>query len=166
MDSRLLAYYDRELGYLRELGSEFAAEFPKIAGQLGLAAAECADPHVERLLEGFAFLAARVQLKIDSEFPRFTENLLEVIYPHCLAPIPAMAIVALQPGVRQVVPRDGFDVPRGTTLHTAVTSPRSSACRYRTAHDVTLWPLEIASLKHSSYVGDLGEIRDDVAQDN
>ncbi len=159
MDSRLLSYYDRELGYLRELGSEFAAEFPKVAGQLGLAANECADPHVERLLEGFAFLAARVQLKIDAEFPRFTENLLDIIYPHCLAPVPSMAIVTLQPGVRQVIPRDGFDVPRGTTLHASVAGPHSSVCRYRTAHDLTLWPLEVASLKHSGYAGDLGEIR-------
>jgi type VI secretion system protein ImpG len=62
MDQRLLGYYGRELSYLRELGGEFAKQFPKIAGRLGLDSFECADPYVERLLEGFAFLAARVQL--------------------------------------------------------------------------------------------------------
>ena len=79
MDHRLLSYYNRELQYLRELGGEFARQFPKIAGRLGLEAFECADPYVERLLEGFAFLAARVQLKIDAEFPRFTEHLLALV---------------------------------------------------------------------------------------
>ena len=68
MNRRLLSYYNRELSYLRELGGEFARQFPKIAGRLGLDSFECADPYVERLLEGFAFLAARVQLKIDAEF--------------------------------------------------------------------------------------------------
>ncbi len=62
----LLEYYDRELKYMRDMGGEFAREFPKIASRLGLDAFECADPYVERLLEGFAFLAARVQLKVDA----------------------------------------------------------------------------------------------------
>ena len=61
MDPRLLRHYDQELKFVREMGGEFAAEFPKIAGRLGLDAFECADPYVERLLEGFAFLAARVR---------------------------------------------------------------------------------------------------------
>ena len=108
MDDRLLTYYNRELQYLRELGGEFAKQFPKIAGRLGLDAFECADPSVERLLEGFAFLAARVQLKIDAEFPRFTGHLLEMVYPHYLAPTPSMAVVQLQPSLRQGALTDGF----------------------------------------------------------
>ncbi|HEV8290424.1 MAG TPA: type VI secretion system baseplate subunit TssF, partial [Tepidisphaeraceae bacterium] len=72
MDRRLLSYYNRELAHLREMGAEFAREFPKIAGRLALEDFTCADPYVERLLEGFAFLTSRVQLKLDAEFPRFT----------------------------------------------------------------------------------------------
>ena len=64
----------------------------KIAGRLGLEGMECSDPYVERLLEGFAFLAARVQLKIDSEFPRFTQHLMEMVFPGFISPVPAMAI--------------------------------------------------------------------------
>src|ERR687883_1653262 len=101
MDPRLLNYYNRELQHLREMGAEFAREFPKIAGRLGLEAFECADPYVERLLEGFAFLAARVQLKIDAEFPRFTQHLLEVVYPHYLSPTPSMAIVQMKPNLAE-----------------------------------------------------------------
>jgi len=93
MDPRLLDSYNRELQHVREVGAEFAREYPKIAGRLGLEGFECADPYVERLLEGFAFLAARVQLKIDAAFPRLTQHLLETMYPGYLAPIPSMAMV-------------------------------------------------------------------------
>ena len=79
IDPRLLQYYERELQYVREMGAEFARDYPKIAGRLGMEGLECADPYVERLLEAFAFLAARVQLKIDAEFPKLTQHLLEVM---------------------------------------------------------------------------------------
>src|SRR5260370_37324503 len=97
MDPRLLQYYNRELQYVREMGAEFAREFPKVAGRLGLETFECSDPHVERLLEGLAFLAARVHLQIDAEFPRFSQHLLETTYPDYLAPTPSMAVVQMQP---------------------------------------------------------------------
>src|SRR5882724_8716374 len=116
MDPRLLRYYNQELQHVRDMGAEFAREFPKIAGRLGMEGLECADPYVERLLEGFAFLAARVQLKIDAEFPRFTGHLLEMVYPHYLAPTPSMAVVQLQPNHRQGVLTEGFSVQRGTAL--------------------------------------------------
>ncbi len=150
MDRRLLAHYDRELAYLRELGAEFAREYPRVAGQLGLSAAECSDPHVERLLEGFAFLAARVQLAIDAEFPRFTEQLLDLIYPHCLAPTPSLAVVRFEPNPRQSIAARGFVLPRGTRLQAEVASRPGSLCRYTTAHEVTLWPIELTRLSHQS----------------
>jgi type VI secretion system protein ImpG len=146
VESRLLEYYGRELRYLRELGGEFARDFPKVAGRLGLDAFECADPYVERLLEGFAFLAARVQLRIDAEFPRFTEHLLEIVCPHYLGPTPSIAVVQLVPDDQQGGLADGFVVPRGTTLRGGVRRNETTACEYRTAHDVTLWPVELTSL--------------------
>jgi type VI secretion system protein ImpG len=158
MDHRLLYYYNRELQYLRELGGEFARQFPKIAGRLGLEAFECADPYVERLLEGFAFLAARVQLKIDSEFPRFTEHLLSMVYPHYLAPTPSMAVVKFSPNYRQGVLTEGFRLPRGSVLRSNLGRGEQTACEYRTAHQVTLWPVELVSVTHTAYLGDLGEL--------
>lgn len=148
MDPRLLRYYNRELQHIREMGGEFAAEFPKIAGRLGLDGFECADPYVERLLEGFAFLAARVQLKIDSEFPRFTQHLLEVVCPHYLAPTPSMAVVQFQPTLAEGALAAGFPVPRGTVLHSLMGKDDQTPCDYRTAHDVTLWPLEVAKAEY------------------
>jgi type VI secretion system protein ImpG len=157
MDQRLLTYYNRELQYLRELGGEFARQFPKVASRLGLESFECSDPYVERLLEGFAFLAARVQLKIDAEFPRFTEHLLALVYPHYHAPTPSMAVVKLRPNLRQGVLSEGFCVPRGSSLRHAGRGEQT-ACEYRTAHDVTLWPIELVAVTHTAYVGDLGEL--------
>src|ERR1700683_2927060 len=75
MDSRLLEYYNRELQFMRETGAEFAHQYPRVAARLGLDGLECADPYVERLLEGFAFLAARIQLKLDARHPEFTQQL-------------------------------------------------------------------------------------------
>lgn len=150
MDPRLLGYYNRELEHLRQAGGEFAAEFPKIAGRLGLDAFECADPYVERLLEGFAFLAARVQLKIDARFPRFTEHLLEMVYPHYLAPAPSATVVEFRPDLTEGSLAEGFKIPRGTVLRGLLGKGDQTRCEFRTAHDVTLWPVEIAGAESFS----------------
>jgi type VI secretion system protein ImpG len=156
MDTRLLRYYEQELQHLRETGGEFAREFPKIAGRLGLETYACADPYVERLLEGFSFLAARIQLKIDAEFPRFTNHLLELIYPQYLAPTPSMAVVQLQPDLAEGNLAAGFPVPRGTSLRSLLGAGDQTSCEYRTAHAVTLWPIELVEAKYFTYAGEIG----------
>lgn len=158
MDNKLLRYYERELQHLREMGGEFAREFPKIAGRLGLETYSCADPYVERLLEGFSFLAARVQLKIDAEFPRFTQHLLELVYPQYLAPTPSMAVVQMQPDLTEGSLAQGFKVPRGTSLRSLLGKGDQTSCEYRTAHEVTLWPLELTEAKYFTYGGEVGGI--------
>ncbi len=129
---------------MRESGGEFAREFPKIAGRLGLDEFKCADPYVERLLEGFAFLAARVQLKIDAEFPQFTQSMLETVFPHYLAPTPSMAVVQLRPDFKQSAIDQGYRLPRGTVLNSLIGKDQQTACKYLTAHEVTLRPLRVA----------------------
>jgi len=144
---RLLRYYSQELQHLREMGGEFAVQYPKIAGRLGLEGFECADPYVERLLEGFAFMAARVQMKIDAEFPRFTQHLSEIVYPHFLAPTPSMAIVQLQPDLGNPALNAGYRVARGAPMRSVLGKDDATACEYRTAHELTLWPLELVEAK-------------------
>jgi type VI secretion system protein ImpG len=158
MDPRLLRYYERELVYVREMGAEFARDFPKVAGRLGLETFECADPYVERLLEGFAFLAARVQLKMDAEFPRFTQHLLEIVYPHYLAPTPSMAVVQIQPSLSEGSLGDGYRVPRGSSLRSLIGRGEQTACEFRTSQDVTLWPIELTHVEYGGYVGDVGDL--------
>ncbi len=152
MDPRLLAYYNEELQFVREMGGEFAQAYPKIAARLGLEGLECADPYVERLLEGFAFLAARIHQKLDGEFPKFTQHLLNVVYPHYLAPTPSIAVVRFQPGAGVVASVDGFEIPRDGVLRAAARgSAEESACEFRTAHDVTLWPIEVAEADYLTH---------------
>jgi type VI secretion system protein ImpG len=153
MNPRFLRYYSQELQHLREVGGEFAQDYPKIAGRLGLDSFECADPYVERLLEGFSFMAARVQLKIDAEFPRFTQHLSELVYPHFLAPTPSMAVVQLQPDLSNPALKAGFLVPRGSAMRSVLGKGDNTACEYRSAHDVTMWPIELAEAKFSTYGG-------------
>jgi type VI secretion system protein ImpG len=156
MDERLLAYYNSELRHVREMAGEFAREFPKIAGRLALdrdAKEICPDPYVERLLEGFAFLAARVHLKLDAEFPRFTQTLLETVYPHYLAPVPAMGVARFEPDPREPGPEDGFLLERGTALRS---KGDETPCQFRTAHEIRIWPLRITASRY--YTRDIVEL--------
>ena len=121
MDPRMLRYYGEELAYMREMGAEFAARFPKIAARLALDTTEVADPYVERLLEGVGFLAARVHLKLDAEFPRFTQALLEIVYPHYLAPTPSMVVAQCIPDTKEPNLVAGVGIPRGTTMQSVMT---------------------------------------------
>src|ERR1700751_4359755 len=93
MRDELLLYYERELDYLRKSAAQFAEKHPKVASRLVLEPTKCEDPHVERLLEGFAFLAARVHLKIDDDLPEISQSLLELVYPHYVRPIPSVSVV-------------------------------------------------------------------------
>ncbi len=158
MDPLFLRYYDRELQYVRKMGAEFAQDFPNVAGRLGIKSFEVMDPYVERLFEGFAFLTARLHLKIDAEFPRFTQHLFEILYPHYLGPTPSMAVVEIQPSLTEGALAAGFQIPRGTTLRSVLGRGDQTACDYRTGHAVTLWPLELVFAEYTSYVGDLGEV--------
>jgi type VI secretion system protein ImpG len=148
MPDDLLTYYERELTFLRQLGADFATKYPKIASRLLLEADKCEDPHVERLLQGVAFLAARVHHKIDDEFPELTDSLLTVLYPHFLAPIPSMAIVQFVPASGQGKVTMPFRIPRGSTVFSQPVG--GTPCRFRTAYPVTLWPVEVVSAQLDS----------------
>ena len=148
MNPRLLELYNQELHHVRESAAEFAKEYPKIASRLTLSGMDCADPYVERLLEGFAYLTARVQLKLDAEYPTFTHNLLEIAYPHYLAPTPSMTVVQLQTDPDEGSLAGGFPLPRDTVLRAALGRETQTCCEYRTAHPVTLWPLQVSNAEY------------------
>ncbi len=143
MRDQLLSYYERELGFFRQMGAEFADKYPKVAGRLLLEPDKCEDPHVERLIEAFAFLAGRVHLKIDDEFPEITEALLNVLYPHYLAPIPSMSIAQFALDAQQGKLTTGYEIARDTVLYSRPI--QGTPCRFRTSYPVTLWPLEVTA---------------------
>ncbi len=148
MDPRLLRAYNEELVYLREAAREFGEENEAVAGRLGLNTPDDPDPYVERLLEGVAFLSARVNLKLQDQFPEFTQHMLQAIQPHYLAPTPAVCIVGLEPQEGDQAIAQGFPVPRLSELSATSTGAGGATVTFRTAHDVTLWPLRIAEAEY------------------
>ncbi len=142
MRDELLLYYERELAFLRQMGADFAEKYPTIAQRLVLEPTRCHDPHVERILEGFAFLAARVHLKIEDEFPEITEAMLGIVYPHYIRPIPSMSIVEFfaEPGQNVAA---GLKVPKDTVLYSRKVG--GFECNFRTCYDTTLWPISVTA---------------------
>nr|MDP9122394.1 type VI secretion system baseplate subunit TssF [Acidobacteriota bacterium] len=143
MDRRedLLRAYWRELTYLRKMGAAFAATYPKVASRLEMGGDPSPDPHVERLIESFAFLTARIQHNLDSQFPEIAAELLNLLYPHYLNPVPSMAVAHLEvdPDLGKLT--TGYTVPKHTPLFAQ--SPAGPVCRFRTCYPVVLWPLAV-----------------------
>jgi type VI secretion system protein ImpG len=145
MNEELYKYYERELIFIRQMSREFAKQYPAAANRLLLEQNRSSDPHVERLIQSFALLAARVQNKIDDEFPELTDALMGVLYPHFLAPIPSMAIVQFELDPAQAALPNGFSIERGARLHTQPLG--DLPCKFRSGYPVTLWPITLTAAK-------------------
>jgi type VI secretion system protein ImpG len=140
MADELLAYYEKELAYIRQMGAAFSAEHPKIAGRLGISADTIEDPHVSRLIESFAYLNARIQHKLDDDFPELSDALMSVLYPHYQRPIPSMSIVQFVPDREQL--DSIYKVPKKTLLETE--HFQGENCRFSTVYPTELVPLTVA----------------------
>jgi type VI secretion system protein ImpG len=143
MSDELLPYYNRELAFIRRLGAEFAETHPKIAGRLRLGPDTAGDPHVERLIEAFAYLNARTRHKLDDDFPEIAEAMLGVLYPHFQRPLPPMAIAQFVLDRRQGELTAGYTIPTESPLETDTID--GEPCRFHTSYPVTLWPFELVS---------------------
>jgi type VI secretion system protein ImpG len=153
MDERLIRLFEEELRHLRETAAEFGRAFPGRAQHLDPKSKPfegmVADPYVERLLEGVAFLAARVRLKLDAQFPQFTQGLLETLYPDFLAPLPSMAVFQLAP--ESNAPPGGVVVPRHARIQGLLqeevrgSTREPTPCTFSLAHDVRLLPVELTA---------------------
>lgn len=143
MHDAMLRAYERELKYFREASLDFAAAHPAIGRHLGLEADAAVDPFVERLIEGAAFLAARVQLRLDRSVDHFAEYLLDQLLPSANAPIPSTAMVQLDPGPLAANITAPLPVPRGTTLRLVSNAARSKPLFLHTAHGTTVRPMTV-----------------------
>jgi type VI secretion system protein ImpG len=139
----LLQFYRDELNYLRRMGREFKSQYAKLAARLEISDNECADPHVERLIQSFAFLTARLQLNLRDEFPEITSALLGALYPQLINPIPAMGIAQFRIDPTQGKTTTGSEIPRETRLF--YDTPQKLTCRFRTCYPVTVWPLKVVA---------------------
>lgn len=148
MRDDLLLYYERELDYLRKSAAQFAEKYPKVASRLALEPTKCEDPHVERLLESFAFLAARIHLKMDDEFPEISEGILNVVYPQLTRPLPSMSVVEFQLDPEKGKLTSGMKIDRGALLYSKPIS--GVPCTFRTSYDTTLWPITVSAVEFSA----------------
>ncbi|WP_377830045.1 type VI secretion system baseplate subunit TssF [Bradyrhizobium lupini] len=156
MNREFLDFYNRELSLLYEQAGDFAEEYPGIAERLGGLIRDRSDPMITGLLEGAAFLAARVQLKLKHEFPEFTANLLEQLVPNYLAPTPSAMLVTARPPYADPALRDGRKIARGAYFDATYRErERSLSCRFRLCRDIVLWPFDVTSAEYFSTAGAL-----------
>lgn len=150
MTDELLPYYEQELVQLRRLSKEFAEQYPKIAGRLLLTGEACEDPHVERMIEAFAFLAARVHCKLDDDFPELTSSFLEILYPHYLRPFPSASIARfdVSRNIEQLTTIARID--RDTQLQTR--GVQGMPCRFSTCYPVTIAPIRVREARIETFV--------------
>lgn len=139
----LLPHYEYEVGLLLRGLTEFARRYPKIGARLGIANGQ-GDLHVDRMIQTFALLAARVDAKLEDHYPEFTESLLDVLYPQYLRTVPACAIAQFDPTTLFGQLTAPFTMSRGTSL-----DANAAPCRFRTVYDVTLAPLRIHSARYA-----------------
>jgi type VI secretion system protein ImpG len=139
-----LRYYLDELSYLREQGREFARRYPAVGARLELAAGRPADPHVERLIESFAFLTARLQRRIDADFPEISSAMLSLLYPQLATIVPPMAIACFEPDRARVKWSGGYRIEAHTPLFAR--NREAIPCRFETCYPVTLWPVSVTEV--------------------
>jgi len=141
----LLRAYRRELGYLRQAGARFAKEHPQIASRLRLSGEDGNDPQVERLIESFAFLTARLGRELEKGLPEISSEMLGQLYPHLVQPLPSMAIAQFEVDPQQGLPLAGHLIPKHTPL--LADGPSGVTCSFRTCSPVTLWPLRLSQVE-------------------
>ncbi len=141
----LSEYYQYELSYLRSASSEFTSKFPKIARHLDLSHNESSDPHVERMIESFAFLTGKLQKQIDDQFPEIASALLEVLYKPLMLPSPSCVMVNFDVDIPRAAKIPGFNIPKNTLLYAL--SHSGENCTFRTSHDLQLWPISIGNVE-------------------
>lgn len=145
MSEALDAWYQRELDYFRHSANDFAERFPKIANRLSLSGKDIRDPHVERLIQAFAYLNARTRHKLDDSFPELADSMLGILFPHMLAPVPSVSIVRFGLNPTQKDQLSGHVLPAGTSLETEPI--RGHNCRFRTCYPVQLLPLSTEGVR-------------------
>src|SRR5690606_328592 len=138
-------FYQSELTYLHEMGREFAAAHPSSAGLLS---ERSEDPDVERLLEGFAFLSARIRERVDDAVPEIVHGLAELLLPQYIRPLPAMSVIEFKPQIKAL--RGVRTVPRGRQVGSVPVE--GTACTFQTCYDTDLLPLEVVDVDHDESV--------------
>ncbi|MDC8756678.1 type VI secretion system baseplate subunit TssF [Janthinobacterium fluminis] len=140
-------HYARELGFFRRFSREFAERYPKIAANLLMHGESSEDPHVERMIQAFAFLTARISKRLDDDYPQLTEALLETLYPHYLRAFPSCAIARFDGAAAG---ERAATIPRATVMKSA--KVRNVKCTFKSIYEVSIAPLSIAEARFHPHI--------------
>ena len=140
---KLNRFYQDELSFLKQQGREFAQSHPQLTRFLS---EQGADPDVERLLEGFAFLTGKLREKVEDEFPELTHSLLNLLWPNYLRPLPSLTIMRFDPQLHAISERQR--VPRHTEVKSRPVGEanRQIQCRFRTCRALDIFPVTVAAV--------------------
>ena len=147
----LLRYYEEELGLFGQFAREFRARYPKPAGELHLAGETYDDPAVARLIQSVALMSARIKKRLDDDYPKFTEALLDSLYPHYLRPLPSYSVVQVGYRGAAETPETAAVMPRATMLRTS--AEHDQVCQFRTVYEVALAPVTVKALAFAPLIG-------------
>lgn len=145
MIEELLPYYEKQLQEFGQQSREFSQKYPKIAQRLSLNQEQIDDPHIERLIQAFSLIAARVDKKLADSYDIFTRALFEVMFPQYLRHFPSCTVVSFEDinKVKQLT--EPHLIPKNTTLKSR--SFKGVQCEFNTTQDVKLLPIALQKLE-------------------
>lgn len=156
LSERFLGLYNEELRYLRESGQQFAERHPQVAQHLGMHTEGVQDPFVERLLEGTAFLSARVHERIEHEYPEFALQMLSRLAPLWYTPTPSIATVAFEPDFTSPLWQSPVVLPRGSRIALSDASLQNKSATFVTGRELRMQPVDLLTAEcRSSVAADL-----------
>ncbi len=140
MPESLLPWYERELDFLRNRVEHFASEHPTLAKRLGVRRDGIDDPHMLRLVDAFALCNARLSRQLSEESTQISNNLLQVLFPLALQPLPSASLIRIRPSLDQP---EVTTVPYGTRLRMHI--DEDQYCQFHTTAELQLCPFDIVS---------------------
>lgn len=156
-DQELYDYFLREMDYLRMRAKSFADDYPDVAKELRLSEVKSSDPHVELLLQSFAYLSANVRRDMATQANHLPNQVLGVLYPHLIKPIPSMFVVQADV-VSKEAKFDGVKVlDKGREFYVDIHSSKKGLlrCKMTTSTKTTLRPFDVSDVSFSS-IRDVG----------
>ena len=136
----MYSYYEAQMQLLRQAGRLFAEQYPEHARQLNMDGLSEPDPHVERLLEGVAFLTGHIQQRLDESVPEIAEQILQKLCPVLLQPYPSVTVLQFSPLPNA---QETVRIAKGIEVDSPVNERLSVACRFRTCHPLSVVPLAV-----------------------
>jgi type VI secretion system protein ImpG len=142
---QLLPYYEKQLQEFGQQSRKFAQKYPKIAQRLSLNQEQIDDPHIERLIQAFSLIAARIDKKLEDSYDVFTHSLFEVMFPQYLRHFPACTVVSFEDINKLKQLTAAHVIPQKTALKSR--SFKGVQCEFNTTNEVRLLPISLTQLE-------------------